>query len=57
LPTNFREYFRHLFDLLRLRRARARALGFGVVTFSLPLAAGFLVGRGFGYQAPSSSSW
>lgn len=36
-------------DLVMFNRSRNRSVGFGTLTFALPLAAGFLVGFGAGY--------
>lgn len=36
-------------DLQQFRRTRTRSLGFGGMTFLLPLLAGLLLGRGFGF--------
>ncbi|MGB3300497.1 MAG: cation:proton antiporter [Phormidesmis sp.] len=37
-------------DLEQLRKVKHRAAGFGALTFTLPLIAGIVVGRGFGFD-------
>jgi Kef-type K+ transport system membrane component KefB/nucleotide-binding universal stress UspA family protein len=41
-------------DLAEFARIRQRSLRFGLLTFSLPMAAGLLLGLGFGYSLLSS---
>lgn len=41
-------------DMEQFRRVRLRAMGFGVLTFSFPLAVGTAIGLAFGYGANSS---